>query len=448
MDSAQSPAAVPAVRVVEASHRRLVTIAVPMMLSHLTEPMLGLVDAVIIGRLGDAALLGAVALGAVIFDFVFWAFGALRMATAGLTAQAYGAGDDREVEAALARALLLALVCGTALAALQAPIIAISMRLAGASDAVTQATTTYVAIRIWGAPLALANFAILGSVIGRARTDLGLLLQVAINVVNMALAILFVMGFGLGVAGAAIAAVIAEIGGVVLGLAVLARLGARPWSADRRRVLDAAAMRRVLAVNLDIGIRTVALVFVFAFFTTQGARAGDTTLAANAVLYNMFMIGAFFLDGFATAAEQLCGQALGSRDERAFRRVVVLAVGWSLAAGAVVTAFFLAIGVPFIEFVSTNEEVRAQAKLFLVFAALTPVAGAVAFAYDGIYIGATWTKAMRNLMLLSLALFLVAFFALGPKGNTGLWIALLVFLMVRGLGQALLYPSLARRSFQ
>ncbi len=441
------PIAPQAGRRIEATNRRVVVLAVPMMLSHVTEPLLGLVDAVVIGRLGDAALLGAVALGAVIFDFLFWAFGALRLGTAGLTAQAYGAGDDPEVEVALARALVVGALCGVALVALQAPIMTVTFALVGASDAVTEATRTYMAIRIWGAPFALANFAILGSVIGRARTDLGLLLQVVINAVNMVLAVVLVLGFGFGIAGAAFATLAAEVVGVALGLVVLARLGARPWTAARAEVFDGAAMRRTLAVNTDIMIRTVALSFAFAFFTSQGARAGDTTLAANAVLYNMFMIGAFFLDGFATAAEQLCGQALGARDERGFRRVVVLALGWSLVVGAAVSAIFLAGGEMFVDFVSTNEGVRAEARAFLVFAALTPLAGAAAFAYDGIYTGATWTAAMRNLMLIALALFLGLVWLLAPKGNAGLWTALLIFLAVRGTGQALLYRRLTRRAF-
>jgi MATE family multidrug resistance protein len=206
-------------------------------------------------------------------------------------------------------------------------------------------------------------------------------------------------------------------------------------------------MRRTLAINTDIMIRTVAISFAFLVFSSQGARAGDTTLAANAVLYNMFMIGAFFLDGFATAAEQLCGQALGGRDEDGFRRAARLALGWSLVVGAAVSACFLGGGEMFIDLVTTNGAVRGEARVFLVFAALTPLAGAAAFAYDGIYTGATWTAAMRNLMLVAVALFLALVWLLGASSNTGLWIALLVFLAARGIGQSLLFPHLVRRSF-
>jgi MATE family multidrug resistance protein len=434
-------------RRIEVSHRRMLLIALPMTVSHVTTPLLGLVDATVIGRLGEAHLLGAVALGAVIFDFLFWSFGSLRMATAGLTAQATGAGDRREVDRALARALCVAALVGFALLALQWPIAALAFRLAGASEAVNAALATYFAVRIWSAPFALANYVILGSTLGRGRTDLGLVLQVAINLSNILLTILFVTGLGWGVAGAALGTVLAEVAGVGLGLAVLWRLGSNPFGIAPAEILHRSALVRTLAVNRDIMIRTMALALAFGIFTALGARAGDVTLAANAVLYNMFLIGGYFLDGFATAAETLCGQSIGARDEGAFRRAVRLSLLWSVGFGLAVSGLFLLGGGLFIDFVSTNPDVRAHAREFLVFAALTPLFGAAAFAYDGIFIGATWTRAMRDLMLLAFALFAtVVFFAEG-LGNAGLWLAFLAFLAARGLGQAALSPGLTRQAF-
>ncbi|HEX2552998.1 MAG TPA: MATE family efflux transporter [Microvirga sp.] len=440
-------APIPEPRRIEVGHRRMLLIALPMTLSHVTTPLLGLVDATVIGRLGEAHLLGAVALGAVIFDFLFWSFGSLRMATAGLTAQATGAGDTREIDRTLARALVVAGAVGLALVALQWPIAAASFRLAGASEAVTGALSTYFAVRIWSAPFTLANYVILGSTLGRGRTDLGLVLQVAINVANIALSILFVMGLGLGVAGAALGTLLAEVAGAGLGVAVLRRLGSNPFAVSWREVGDRVAMLRTLAVNRDIMIRTVALALAFAIFTSMGARTGDVTLAANAVLYNMFLIGGYFLDGFATAAETLCGQAIGARDEGGFRRAVRLSLVWSLGFGLLVSGVFLLGGGLFVDFVSTSPEVRAQAREYLVFAALTPLVGATAFAYDGIYIGATWTRALRDLMLAAFALYGLTLLVAGSLGNTGLWIAFLVFLAVRGAGQALLCPRLTRQAF-
>jgi multidrug resistance protein, MATE family len=434
-------------RPVEVSHRRVLALALPMTLSHVTTPLLGLVDATVIGRLGEAHLLGAVALGAVIFDFLFWSFGSLRMATAGLTAQATGAGDRREVDRTLARALAVGALVGLALVALQGPMAWLAFRLAGASPAVTDALSTYFSVRIWAAPFTLANYAILGSTLGRGRTDLGLLLQVAINVANIILAILFVMGFGWGVAGVSAATVLAEIIGAGLGILVLRRLGSNPFAVAWAEILDRAAMLRTLAVNRDIMIRTMALLAAFAIFTAMGARSGDVTLAANAVLYNMFLIGGYFLDGFATAAETLCGQSIGARNERSFRRAVSLSLMWSLGFGSGVAALFLLAGGSFIDFVSTNADVRAHARAHLVFAALTPFVGAAAFAFDGIYIGATWTRAMRDLMLVALAVYGGTMLMAQDLGNAGLWTAFLVFLAVRGLGQAVLSRRLTRQAF-
>jgi MATE family multidrug resistance protein len=194
-------------------------------------------------------------------------------------------------------------------------------------------------------------------------------------------------------------------------------------------------------------IRNVALILAFAIFSSLGARSGDVTLAANAVLYNMFLIGGYFLDGFATAAETLCGQSIGARNERSFRRAIVLSLGWSLGFGLAVSAVFLAGGGLFIDFVSTSPEVRAYAREYLVFAALTPLVGAAAFAFDGIYTGATWTRSMRNLMLIAFAAYGAVLLAMGGLGNTGLWIALLIFLGTRGIGQAILSPRLTRKTF-
>ncbi|MFC1460866.1 MATE family efflux transporter [Microvirga arabica] len=437
----------PSTQRLDISHYRILALALPMTLSHVTTPLLGLVDATVIGRLGEAHLLGAVALGAVIFDFVFWSFGSLRMATAGLTAQATGAGNRHEVDVTLARAFLVSAVTGLLLILLQWPIAAMAFSMAGASEAVTEALSTYFFIRIWAAPFTLANYVILGSTLGRGRTDLGLFLQVAINVINIGLTMVLVLGLDLGIAGAAIGTALAEVLGVGLGIVVLRRLGSNPLAVTWAEVLNRAAMLQTLAMNRDIMIRNVALILAFSIFSALGARSGDVTLAANAVLYNMFLIGGYFLDGFATAAETLCGQSIGARDERSFRRATRLSLGWSLGFGLAVSALFLIAGGPFIDFVSTNPDVRAYARDYLVFAALTPFLGAAAFAFDGIYTGATWTRSMRDLMVIAFVAYAGILLAAGSLGNTALWIALLAFLSARGLGQFILYPRLARKTF-
>jgi MATE family multidrug resistance protein len=424
------------------THARVFQIAGPAMLANLTTPLLGIVSTAVIGRLGEAHLLGGVAMSALVFDCIFWLFGFLRMGTVALTAQALGAGDAVEQRAVLTRALLVAAAIGLALLALQVPLAALIYGALGGSEKATQAASLYFFVRIWSAPFALANYAVLGWLIGLARTGTALALQVIINVVNMAATALLVLGFDLGVGGAALACVLAEVTGLVAGLAVaLGLLGGRLGS---EAVLDRAKIARMLSINRDIMIRTTALITAFFFFTAQGARAGDTVLAANAVLHNFTLIGSFFLDGMAVAAEQLCGHAVGARDRAAFERAVRLVLAWGFGFGAAATGVFLVAGDPLINLMTASPDVRGAAREFMIFAALAPLAGVLAYTYDGIYVGATWARDMRNLMLLALALYFAAWWLLAPFGNAGLWSALLLFLLARGLLQAARYPALVR----
>jgi MATE family multidrug resistance protein len=429
------------------THRAVLAVALPMTAAHMTTPLLGAVDAGVIGRLGQAHLLAAVAMGAVIFDFVFWIFGSLRMGTIGLAAQARGAGDTLELRATLIRALVLAGGCGLAIVLLQWPIREAALTLMGGSAAVTAAARDYFDVRIWSAPFTFTNYVVLGWLIGTGRTAQGLALQIGINLFNMALTVLLVLGFGLGVEGAALGTLLAEIIGAGIGVAMCGRhMG---WRADvpRAVVLARAQMIRTLAVNRDIMIRSAALLAAFATFTSFGARAGDVTLAANAVLMNLFMLAAYFLDGFATAAEQLGGRAVGARRRDLFTRAVNLSLLWGFAVSLVVTLLAWTGGGAFIDLMSTNEEVRDYARVYLVYAALTPLLGVAAFVFDGTYIGATWTRDMRNFMLGALAVYLAALYALAGFGNHGLWWALLIFLAVRGLTLGLRYPALTRKTF-
>ena len=428
------------------NHAAVIRLALPMTLANMSTPLLGFADAAVIGRLGDPALLGAIAAAAVVFDFIFWGFGFLRLGTAGLTAQAVGAGDLAAERATLLRALLLALALGGLVVLLQTPIAAAAFAALDAAVAVTAAARSYYDIRVWAAPFTLVNYVVLGAVIGRGRTDIGLVLQVAINLSNVALNVSLVAGFGLGVRGSAFGTLVAEGVGAAVGLAVLARLHGR-FRIDWAGLRDRAALVRMLGVNRDIMIRSAALIFAFAFFTAQGARGGDVVLAANAVLMNLFLISAYFLDGFATAAEQMCGQCVGARDGAAFRRAVSLTSQWCVMFSGAVTLLAYAGGGAFIDAVSTSPAVREAARAFLPFAALTPLCGAMAFEFDGVFVGATWTRDMRDLMLAALALYLGLFVALRPWGNAGLWTALLGFLAARGALQGWRYRALAGATF-
>jgi MATE family multidrug resistance protein len=434
----------PASRVTTA---QVFAIAGPAMVANLTTPLIGIVSTTAIGRLGDATLLGGVAIASVLFDCMFWLFGFLRMSTVAFTAQSLGAGETSELRAILLRGLIVAALIGSALTALQIPLAAILLGAMGGSEGVTHAAKTYFAIRIWSAPLALGNYVVLGWLIGQARAKLALGTQITINLTNVAATILLVLVFDLGIAGAAIAAVIAEATGILLGILVAQHLSRGQPAVSRTMLFDSTKLMRMFSVNRDIMIRTAALIAAFLFFNAQGARAGDTTLAANAVLNNFLMISGFFLDGLASAAEQLCGRAYGARNKDAFAGAVKLVVTWGFGFALAVAACFLLFGPALIDIMTASVDVRRIARDYLWFVIFAPLLGVFAFAFDGIYIGATWARDMRNLMLASLAIFLTAWFSLRSFGNDGLWGAFLVHYAARGGLEALRYPALLKKSF-
>jgi MATE family multidrug resistance protein len=351
------------------------------------------------------------------------------------------------LRALLVRGFVVAGLIGAGLIVLQIPLGAGLFGAMGGSEGVTRAAKTYFAIRIWSAPLVLANYVVLGWLIGQARAALALSVQIAINLISMAATVLLVLVFDAGIAGAAMAAIIAEAVGLVVG-ALIARHIAGGLAVPRAALLDRAKLMRMMLVNRDILIRTASLIAVWLFFTAQGARAGDVTLAANAVLNNFLLISAFFLDGLANAAEQLCGRAYGARDRTAFSGATRLVILWGFAFALAVTTIFALFGPVLIDVMTASADVRHGARDYLWLVVLAPVLGVFAFAYDGIFIGATWARDMRNLMLLSLLIFIAAWLALRSFGNTGLWGALLVHYVARGGLQALRYPALLKASFR
>lgn len=429
------------------TNRSVFAIAGPAMLANVTTPLLGVVATAAIGRLGDSAVLGGVAMAALVFDCMFWLFGFLRMGTVALTAQAFGAGDAGERSAVLARALMTSAAIGLALIALQVPMAALIFGSLGGSDTVRGAAEHYFFVRLWSAPFALGNYVMLGWLVGLARPMLALSIQIVVNVINMALTVLLVLHFDFGITGAALAAVIAEASGLILGLVMAWRVLGGRFDFGSASLFDRTKLMRMLAINRDIMIRTAAMIAVYLFFLAQGARAGDVTLAANAVLHNFTLVGAFFLDGLANAAEQLCGRAYGARDRVAFGRAVRLIVIWGFIFGAGASALFALFGSPFIDFMTASPDVRLVAHQFMWLAALTPLCGVMAFVFDGVYIGATWARDMRNLMIAALAIYMLVWWLTLPFGNAGLWLAMLSFFIARGALQAARYPALVRQPF-
>src|ERR1700738_2941505 len=356
------------------------------MVANLTTPLIGIVSTTASGRLGDATLLGGVAMASVLFDCMFWLFAFLRMSTVAFTAQSLGAGETSELRAILVRGFIVAALIGTGLIVLQIPLATVLLGAMGGSEGVTRAAKTYFTIRIWSAPLALGNYVVLGWLIGQARARLALGTQIAINLINMAATMVLVLVLDFGIAGAAIAALIAEACGLVLGVLIARHLSHGQLAVTRATLLVRAKLMRMLAVNRDIMIRTASLIVAFLFFTAQGARAGDMTLAANAVLNNFLLITAFFLDGLANAAEQLCGRAYGARDKCGFSGAVKLVVIWGFGFALAVAAAFALCGPRLIDLMSANVEVRRIARDYLRFVVFAPMLGVFAFAYDGVYI--------------------------------------------------------------
>ena len=427
------------------THARVLRIAVPIVISNATVPILGAVDTGVVGQLGAAAPIGAVGLGAVILTAIYWVFGFLRMGTTGLASQAHGAGETGEVAALLTRVLMIGLAGGAAVIVLQGPLFAAAFLAAPASDAVEALARDYLATRVWSAPAMIALFGVTGWLIAQERTRAVLAIQVLMNGLNIALDLWFVLGLGWGVEGVARATVIAELGGLGLGLWICRDAFAVPAWRDWPRVFDPARLRVMASVNTDILLRSLMLQAIFVSFLFLGSGFGDVTLAANQVLMQFLSITAHALDGFAFSAEALVGQAFGARNRAVLRRGALLASLWALAVCAGIAAGYAAFGGAVIDLMATAPEVRAAAREFLPYAAAAPLLGVAPFMLDGVFIGATRSRDMRNMMAVSLAFYAVAVAALVPvMGNHGLWAALLLSFVARGVTLGLRYPALER----
>ncbi|NOC45246.1 MATE family efflux transporter [Ruegeria sp. HKCCE3926] len=425
------------------THRRVLKIAVPIVLSNATVPILGAVDTGVVGQMGEAAPIGAVGIGAVILSTVYWIFGFLRMGTTGMAAQARGAGDTVETRALLMRGLILGGAAGLFFILAQVAVFAGAFALSPASPEVEALTRSYLEIRIWGAPATIALYAVTGWLIAVERTRGVFILQVWMNGLNIGLDLWFVLGLGWGVEGVAIATLIAEWTGLALGLWLCRDGFADGIWRDWARVFDAARLRRMLQVNGDIMLRSVLLTGSFTTFLFVGSDLGDVNLAANQVLLQFLEITAFALDGFAFSAEALVGGAVGARDRYQVRRASVMASQWGVGGALLLAAVFFVAGPALIDLMSTSPQVREAGREYLFWAAIAPVIGVASWMFDGIYIGATWTRAMRNAMIQSVAIYVVALFMLVPVfGNHGLWAALMVLNIARGVTMGWRYPKL------
>ena len=428
-------------------NRRVWRLAGPIMLANITIPLLGIVDTAVVGHLDQVYYLGAVAVGSLIFNFLYWGFGFLRMGTTGFVAQAHGADDTAEMVATLWRAMVIAVLIGVGLLIIQGLVIAGAMAVMEASPEVDAHTRAYFNIRIWSAPAALANYVVLGWFLGMQNARAGLIIQLAINLINIILDLVFVVGMGMAVEGVAVATVIAEYAGLGLGaLMVYRALGKLGGNAiDWRRVLDPSRMRHMITVNRDIFLRTLCLITAFAYLTIQGARMGDVILAANAVLLNMVTFMAYALDGFANAAQALVGRAVGEKSRSDYRGVVRASTVWALGFAVVFSLVYAASGSLIIDGLTTLPEVRVAARDVLPWMIVAPLVSVWGYQLDGIFIGAMFSREMRNAMILSLIVYLIAVEVFRPLyGNHGIWLGFTLFMVARGLTLGYYFPRIER----
>ena len=427
------------------TYRRTLALAMPIMLANISTPLIGIVDTGVVGHLPDPAYIGGVALGALIFTFIFWSFGFLRMGTSGLAAQAFGANDDGEITAVLVRALLVAGIAGCVLVVLQWPLRAAALGFFDATEQVELLAQRYFDIRIWAAPVTLANYALLGWFVGIGRMRTVLLLQLVLNVTNIVLDAVFVLVLQWDVDGVAAGTVMAEVLATVVGLALAWRVVGRHGLAQARgRILVMLPIRRMAAVNRDLMLRSLALVFIFVWFMAEGAKYGEVILAANAVLMHLVSASAYILDGLAHTAESLVGRAVGAAKRLDVLAAVRITTTWATVFALAASILIALAGTQFIDLMTIDAATRSGARRYLPWAALAPLLGVWAYQLDGIFIGATRTAEMRRAMLASLAVFGLAWWLLRPLGNHGLWAALSLHYIARVASLLVYYPRLIR----
>ena len=427
------------------TNKRVFAIAIPIVLSNITVPILGVVDTAVVGQLGKAAPLAAVGVGAIIITTFYWLFGFLRMGTTGLVAQAVGSEDESEVRSYLLRALFLGFSAGLLIFLLRNALVDFGFWLSPASIEVEELAKKYISIRVWSAPAAISLYGIVGWLIALERTKSVLVVQLFMNGVNVLLDIWFVLGLNWGIEGVAVATAIAEVSALILGLFLCYdRFKDNSWPSFQA-IFSTERLKNMLSINLDIFFRSIMLQAISVSFLLYGGKFGDVKLAANQILLQFLHVAAHGLDGFAFAAETLVGQAFGRKDRTILRKSVKVTSKLAFLLCCTMAIIFFFIGSSLIDVMTTAEDVRSEAKSYIIFIVLVPILGAAAYMLDGIFVGAMKTKDMRNMMFISVIFYFIALILLVPHfENIGLWLALLISFVVRGVTLALRYPSLEK----
>ena len=425
--------------------KQILSIALPAIVTNITVPLLGLIDTAIVGHLGDASYIGAIAVGAMIFNLIYWMFGFLRMGTSGMTAQAHGRRDMTEICSLLRNSLLQSFSIALLLLLLQWPLCELMLWLLGPTPDVSPLTATYFYIVVWGAPASLGLFSLTGWFIGMQNTVIPMQVSILQNISNIIMSLFFVYVLGMKIEGVALGTVIAQYTGLLVAIVLLWRNYRRLWKKSRQQTTynsHHASLTTFFRVNRDIFLRTCCLVAVNLAFTALGARQGATILAVNALLMQLYLLFSYVLDGFAYAGEALGGRYWGAQDGAAFRDVVNRLFRW----GALMTVFFTAVylfgGTPFLRLLTDESGVIEASSDYIWWAYLIPIAGVAAFIWDGIFIGTTQTRGM----LLSACIAACTFFGIvvgltGLMGNHALWLAQVLFLTVRGAVQTIIYAT-------
>lgn len=417
--------------------RQILQIALPAIVSNITVPLLGMIDVAIVGHMGSAAYMGAVAVGSMSFNLIYWLFGFLRMGASGMTAQALGRRDLTEVSLMLVRSLTAALAIALLIVGLQYPLCWLMFQLIGPTPDVAPYAVTYFHIVVWGAPASLCLFSLSGWYIGMQNTRIPMVVSIVQNVVNILASLVLVYGLGLKVEGVAYGTVIAQYAGLLMAAVPLLRSSV--WQYFRCAAFWH-GWERLFTVNRDIFLRTICLVGVNFYFTSMGARSGAVILSVNTVMMQFYLFYSYFMDGFAYAGEALCGKAFGGRRQDVFRSILRRLFGWAAGVTLCFTLFYVVGGQWLLEVLTDEAAVRAASRDYLWWTWLVPAAGALAFVWDGVFIGMTATRGMLVSSFVStLVFFGVCLTGHELWGNHGLWLAQVVYLTVRGVIQTVWY---------
>ena len=423
----------------------ILKLAIPNIISNITVPLLGLVDMMLMGHLDSVSYIGAIGLGGTIFSVMYSIFSFMRAGTTGFTAQAYGGNNHQEISYGFYRSMGIALIATVLVLSLQRPIEWIAMQLLNGSDEVLRYTSEYFRVRIWAAPAVLSLYTFNGWYIGMQNTTIPMVIAILINAVNIGLSVLFVNVFQMGVAGVALGTVIAQYIGLLTAIIfMLAKYRQYLIRIDKKILLQTDKLKRFFKVNTDFMIRSILLVLTIAFFTNQSAKLGDDILAVNMILMQFFYIFSYFTDGFAYAGEALVGRFTGAHDHENLKKTIKYLLLWGLGLSIPFTLLYWAFPETFIHLISDQPGIAEQARPYYIYMILIPVITFAAFLWDGIYIGATAAKEIRNTMVIaSLIVFLPAWYFLMPiYGNHGLWIAFLLFMVARGVSMTVMAPRI------